>query len=260
MSELLSVKDLTYQVDKKLILNGISLTVERGCFVGLIGPNGCGKSTLLKNIYRVYKPTGGSVYLNGSEIRSLSGKEVAKQMAVVSQENGITFDFTVMQMVEMGRYAHRSMLSNHTANDKKICEEALRQVGMWDFRERSFLSLSGGEKQRVLIASAFARKTELIVLDEPTNHLDIGYQFSIMDSMKNQKESTIFASVHDMNIAAQYCDKIIALKKGQVVAVGTPREVLTEDRIEELFRVKTKIEELPDKKFYIRFVGAAEQC
>ncbi len=260
MSELLSVKDLTYQVDKKLILNGISLTVERGCFVGLIGPNGCGKSTLLKNIYRVYKPTGGSVYLNGSEIRSLSGKEVAKQMAVVSQENGITFDFTVMQMVEMGRYAHRSMLSNHTADDKKICEEALRQVGMWDFRERSFLSLSGGEKQRVLIASAFARKTELIVLDEPTNHLDIGYQFSIMDSMKNQKQSTIFASVHDMNIAAQYCDKIIALKKGQVVAVGTPREVLTEERIEELFRVKTKIEELPDKKFYIRFVGAAQQC
>lgn len=260
MSELLSVKDLTYQIDKKLILNGISLTVERGCFVGLIGPNGCGKSTLLKNIYRVYKPTGGSVYLNGNEIRNLSGKEVAKQMAVVSQENGITFDFTVMQMVEMGRYAYRSLLSNHTANDKKVCEEALRQVGMWDFRERSFLSLSGGEKQRVLIASAFARKTELIVLDEPTNHLDIGYQFSIMDSMKNQKQSTIFASVHDMNIAAQYCDKIIALKKGQVVAVGTPREVLTEDRIEELFRVKTKIEELPDKKFYIRFVGAAQNC
>lgn len=257
MEKLLSVKNLSYEIDKKLILDDISLDVKKGDFIGLIGPNGCGKSTLLKNIYRVYKPSNGAVYLDDKEIRSMHSKEVAKKLAVVSQENGVVFDFTVQQMVELGRYAHRSFLSNHTKEDKDLCEQSLRQVGMWEMRERSFLSLSGGEKQRVLIASAFARKTDLIILDEPTNHLDIGYQFSIMDAMKEQNHSTIFASVHDMNIASQYCNKLIAMQKGKIIAVGTPREVLTPERLEQMFRVKSKIENLENGSFYIRFIGAA---
>ncbi|EJW93005.1 iron compound ABC transporter, ATP-binding protein, partial [gut metagenome] len=179
-----------------------------------------------------------------------------KKMAVVTQENDINFDFTVMEMMMIGRYAHRSLLTDKSPKEKEICRKALKMVGMEHMENRSFLTLSGGEKQRVLIASAFSRNTELIVLDEPTNHLDVGYQFQIMDIMKAQKQATVFSSIHDMNIAMQYCDYIIALKKGNVVAVGTPQKVLTVERIRDLFRVKSEIENLGQGDYYIRYLGA----
>lgn len=256
MEFILQTKKLHYSVANKELIRDISLEIPRGSFVGLIGPNGSGKSTLLKTIYRVNKASSGSVYINGKDIERMSNREVARKMAVVTQENDINFDFSVMEMMMIGRYAHRGILANRDADDESICRKALAMVGMQEFEKRSFLTLSGGEKQRVFIASAFSRNTELVVLDEPTNHLDVGYQFQIMDLMKSQKGITVFAAVHDMNIAMQYCDYMIALKGGEVVSVGTPKEVLTEELLSDLFRVKAKICETSDGKGYIRYLGA----
>ncbi|MBR2131425.1 MAG: ABC transporter ATP-binding protein [Oscillospiraceae bacterium] len=253
---ILSVRDIHYEIDTRALLKGISLDIPRGSFVGIIGPNGSGKSTLLKTIYRTMKAKSGSVYLNGTEMARLSSRDIARQMAVVAQENSVSFDFSVMEMMRIGLYAKRTLFDRNSADDTRICEEALQSVGMLSFKNRSFLSLSGGEKQKVLIASAFSRNPELIVLDEPTNHLDIGYQFLILDLMKSRSDVTIFTSIHDMNLAMRYCDHIIAIQDGAVYCTGTPREVLTPEHLGQLFRVRAEIEERPGEVPYIRYLGA----
>lgn len=252
----LSVKHISYEVDQVKLIDDVSLEIPKGSFVGIIGPNGSGKSTLLKTIYRAHKATGGTVYLNGEEMNRLSNREIARRMAVVTQENQVSFDFSVMEVMMIARYSNRSFLAKTTAGDTAICEEALDSVGMLPMKNRSFLSLSGGEKQKVLIASAFARQPELIVLDEPTNHLDVGYQFLIMDIMKKQQTATIFTSIHDMNMALQYCDRLIALKGGKVHCTGTPEEVLTPQLMEELFHVRAQVISEPGQTPYIRYLGS----
>ena len=210
--------------------------------MGLIGPNGCGKSTLLKTIYRVNKASEGTIYIGESEITRMSNRQVAKKMAVVTQENDISFDFSVMEMMMIGQYAHRSTFSNLNREDEVICREALASVGMLEFAERSFLSLSGGEKQRVLIASAFARRASLIILDEPTNHLDIGYQFLILDIM-----------------ALRYCDYVIAMEKGRIAATGKPQDVITEQLMRELFNVNAKLQTDEKGRNYFQYLGGILQ-
>ena len=152
----------------------------------------------------------------------------------------------------IGLYAKRPLLAGDSPEDIAVCEKALASVGMLEFKDRSFLSLSGGEKQKVLIAGAFARNPELIVLDEPTNHLDVGYQFLILDMMKQRKNATIFTSMHDMNMAMQYCDYLIALKDGRVFTSGTPMKVLTRENLRQLFQVDAIID--PASR-YIRYTG-----
>ena len=252
---ILSAEHISYEIDHEQLLHDISLNIPRGSFVGIIGPNGSGKSTLLKTIYRAHKASAGSVYLNGTRMSRMSGKEIARQMAVVAQENQVSFDFSVMEIMMIGLYAQRTFRDRSEASDVRICEEALASVGMLDMKNRSFLSLSGGEKQKVLIASAFSRNPQLIILDEPTNHLDVGYQFLILDIMKRREGVTIFTSIHDMNMAMQYCDRIIALKDGEIYCTGTPREVLTPENLKELFRVRAEILEEPGKVPYIRYLG-----
>ena len=256
MESILTTKDLSYSTGERELIHKISLDIPQGSFVGLIGPNGCGKSTLLKTIYRVNKSSCGAVYISGRDVEQMKNREVARLMAVVTQENDINFDFTVMEMMMIGRYAHRSLLENRDVQDEELCRKALQYVGMEDFEKRSFLTLSGGEKQRVLIASALSRNTRLVVLDEPTNHLDVGYQFQIMDLMKARKDVTVFSSIHDMNIAMQYCDYVIAMQAGRVVSVGTPQEVLTEALLSDLFRVRTEVCRTESGDCYIRYLGA----
>ena len=253
----LSVRNICCEPEKgHRLIDGISLEVPKGSFVGIIGPNGSGKSTLLKTIYRTNKASDGTVYLNGRNMEKMSAREIARYMAVVSQENNVSFDFSVMEVMMIGRYASRTFLDKNQADDTRCCEEALEAVGMLPFKNRSFLSLSGGEKQKVLIASAFSRNPELIVLDEPTNHLDVGYQFLILDIMKRRKDVTIFTSIHDMNMAMQYCDHIIAIRNGKIFATGTPREVLTPENLKALFRVRAELLEVPGQLPYIRYLGA----
>ena len=156
------------------------------------------------------------------------------------QENSVEFDLTVLDMVMMGRFAHKKLLQDSTKQDMALARKYLAEVGMEEYEERSFLSLSGGEKQRVLLARALSQEADLIVLDEPTNHLDIKFQYQIMDLLKSQ-DITVFTSVHDLNIAAIYCDRIIVLKKGKFVTAGTPEEILTPDLIRYLYDMNSII-------------------
>ncbi len=227
------------------ILKGVSIDVPDGQFVGIIGPNGSGKSTLLKCIYRVLEPSGGAVFLDGDPLSSLRPKESAKRMAVVAQHNYYNFDFSVREVVLMGRAPHKKAMERDNADDYRIVAEALDKVEMGAFAERSFSTLSGGEQQRVILARALAQRTPSLILDEPTNHLDIKYQLQLMDIVRSLK-LTVIAAIHDLNIAAMYCDKIYALQNGEIVASGMPQEVLTVPFIRHVYEVEAKLYREPE--------------
>ena len=222
------------------ILRGVDLRAERGELVGVIGPNGSGKSTLLKCIYRVLKPTGGAVWLDGRALSDYSYKESARQVAVVAQHNYYNFDFSVRDVVMMGRSPHKRALDRDNARDHQMVARALETVGMADFAQRSFATLSGGEQQRVILAQALAQDTPCLILDEPTNHLDIKYQLQLMDIVKGL-DRTVIAAIHDLNIAAMYCDRLYAVKEGRVVASGRPEEVLTPALIRAVYEVEAEV-------------------
>ncbi len=225
---------------QKEILKGIDFSLHNKEFVGIIGPNGSGKSTFLKCVYRIQKPTAGSIKFNGRDLDELSYRESALQLAVVAQHNFYSFDFSVLDVVLMGRSPHKKILERDNLEDFRIAREALARVGMEKFEKRSFSTLSGGEQQRVILARALTQQTECLVLDEPTNHLDIKYQLEIMDIVKSLN-ATVVAAVHDLNIAAMYCDRLVAIKDGRVVGVGTPKELLTEEFIYNMYEVRSKI-------------------
>ena len=240
---------------EKEILKSIDFRLDQGEFLGIIGPNGSGKSTFLKCIYRVMKPTSGSIYLNSRPIETYTYRESAKNMAVVAQQNYYNFDFSVLEVVLMGRSPHKRLMESDNAEDYRISEEALRKVGMHEFMHRSFSTLSGGEQQRVILARALAQQTECLILDEPTNHLDIKYQLQIMDIVKSL-DVTVIAAVHDLNIAAMYCDRLLAIKEGVVVGMGTPEELLTENFIFDMYEVKSQIMlDESSKRLFIRYLS-----
>ena len=222
------------------ILKGMDFNVHDKEFVGIIGPNGSGKSTFLKCVYRVQKPTEGKIFLNGKSLDEMSYRESALQLAVVAQHNFYSFDFDVLQVVLIGRSPHKKILDRDNAEDYAIARRALETVGLAGFEKRSFSTLSGGEQQRVILARALTQQTECMVLDEPTNHLDIKYQLQIMDIVKSLG-LTVIAAIHDLNIAAMYCDRLVAIEDGQVVGVGTPQELLTEKFIYDMYGVESQI-------------------
>lgn len=232
--------NITVSLSNINIVNDISLRVKEGQFVGLIGPNGCGKSTLLKSIYKVIKPEQGNVYLNGMDLLNTDPKSVSRMMGVVGQFNEISFDFTVQEMVLMGRTPHKKFLEGDTEEDYEIARRALNQVSMSGYEKRSYTSLSGGEKQRVILARALAQQPMFLVMDEPTNHLDIKYQLQILSVVKKLSVGTL-AALHDLELAADYCDFLYMVKQGSIVAFGTPREVLTKKRISEVYDVRCEV-------------------
>ncbi len=238
---LLKVENLSYQVDQIKILHGLNINVEKGDFVGIIGPNGSGKSTCLKNIYRVLKPTEGAIYINEKALNEQSNKEIAKELAVVSQEFDYGFEFTVRDIVLMGRYPLKEFYESENEHDEAVMDDALKKVGLFELKERSFTTLSGGEKQRVLIARALAQETEFIIMDEPTNHLDVGYQIKVMNLVRSLNK-TVLTAVHDLNIAVAYCNKIIVINHGEIIATGTPNEVISEELIHKIYDVPAHIE------------------
>jgi iron complex transport system ATP-binding protein len=249
----LVVENLSCRIEKTQILRDINLEVASGEFVGLIGPNGSGKSSLLRCIYRVLKPDTGRITLNGQDIWRLSPREMAQQTAVVLQETPTEFDFTVEEMVWMGRNPHQGMFERETEKDRDIFREALYQVGMLEFCERSFVSLSGGEKQRVLVARALAQQAQFLILDEPTNHLDIRYQLELLELVKGLGVTTI-AALHDLNLAASYCDRIYVVDHGTIKAVGTPPDLLQPSLIREVFGVGSTVEiDQSNGKLHISF-------
>jgi iron complex transport system ATP-binding protein len=235
----LSIKKLSWGVQEKRIIEKITLDIKTGDIVGLVGPNGSGKSSLLRLIYRYYRPTQGSVFLDKNNISLTSQKEIAKKMAVVPQERGMFQDVTVYEVVAMGRIPYKGLFDLDTQEDHRIVLDSLKKVGLLNKTSRSFDTLSGGEKQRVLIALALAQETKMLVLDEPTNYLDPLYQLQIMGIIKGLKKTTVIA-MHDLNMAARYCDRIVLLNKGKIIAYGKPLKVLTSKNIKEVYGVKVR--------------------
>lgn len=233
-------EDLKAVLNGNPILKGVSLQAGEKQLIGVIGPNGGGKSTLLKCIYRVLQPTGGAVFLDGKPLSEYSFRESALKIAVVAQHNYYNFDFSVQDVVLMGRSPHKKALERDNAQDFRIVEEALTKVGMLHFAERSFSTLSGGEQQRVILARALAQQTPCLILDEPTNHLDIKYQLQLMDLVRGL-DRTVITAVHDLNIAAMYCDWLYAVKDGRVVGQGTPQTLLTPEFIRQVYEVEAEV-------------------
>ncbi|WP_334074946.1 ABC transporter ATP-binding protein [Paenibacillus sp. A14] len=233
----LTAKEMEIRIGKKEIVKNVSIQVKNGQFVGLIGPNGCGKSTLLKSIYKSLVPQSGSVFLNEMDVLKTSEKKVSQRLGVVGQFNEMHFDLTVQQMVMLGRTPHKRMLETDKQEDYRIVEDALTRTNLLDYRERSYLSLSGGEKQRVILARTIAQQPQFMILDEPTNHLDIRYQLEILTCVK-ELNIGVLAALHDLEMAAHYCDYLYAIKDGEVYAHGIPEEVLTPKVIEALYQIK----------------------
>ena len=222
------------------ILHGLDFTAGDRSLVGVIGPNGSGKSTLLKCIYRVLKPSEGAVFVDGQPLSECRVRDSAKKIAVLAQHNFYNFEFTVQDVVLMGRAPHKRALERDSAADFKIVHEAMERVGVAPLRDRLFSTLSGGEQQRVLLARALAQQTPCLILDEPTNHLDIKYQLELLDLVRSL-DRTVIAAIHDLNIAAMYCDTIFVMQSGCIVAAGAPRDVLTRSLIRSVYEVDADV-------------------
>lgn len=240
----LALKNIDVKLGSQTIVRDVSLEVEQGSFVGLIGPNGSGKSTLLRTIYRVVKPNGGTILFDGQNLQSLKLAESAKKMGVVGQFNSVNFDFSVFEMVMMGRTPHKGLLGADNQDDYAIALSAIQKVGMEKYADRSFSTLSGGEKQRIVLARALAQQPEVLILDEPTNHLDIKYQLELLSIVKALGIG-VLAALHDLSLAAMYCDLLYVLKEGQVVACGQPNQVLTRELVRDVYEIDCDIEENP---------------
>jgi len=241
-SNLLKIEGLTCGYGDNPVLRNVSLEVTKGEFLGVIGPNGSGKTTLIRAITKVVEPWKGRIFLNGREIREISLVELARTVAVVSQDSEGGFWMTVEEFVLLGRVPYRRRFQFlETKHDEDVAERAMALTGTLQFRERPLKELSGGERQLALIARALCQEPELLLLDEPTAHLDIAHQIQVLDLLKrlNKRDRlTVIAVLHDLNLAGEYCDRILLFKDGMVYEAGPPEEVLNPRVIEEVYGVK----------------------
>ncbi len=231
-----------------LVLHNIDLSVKAGEMVGLLGPNGSGKTTLLKLASGVLKPTQGEIRLDGDHLSTLSRRSIARRVAVVPQQFHIPFAFTIGEVVMLGRTPFLRALVEEGEADKRVVNNALELVGISELAERRFDELSGGERQKVILAMALAQQPELLLLDEPTVHLDIAHQMEILELVRGLNTGqglTVIAAMHDLNLASLYFDRLILLKEGRVWADGTPHQVLTEVSISEVFAALVRVEPHP---------------
>ena len=248
------LKKLGVSIDNTEILQSIDLALMNKEFVGLIGPNGSGKSTVLRTIYRALKRTRGDIYLDGIPLDSIAINESAKQLGVMKQTMQLAFDFKVIDLVLLGRTPYKKPMELDNAEDYKIARDALAMVGLSNYEERSYTNLSGGEQQRVMIARVLAGRPKTLLLDELTNHLDIYYQFHLLDIVKSLN-TEVLAVMHDLNMAAQYCDKLYLLLDGRIVAFGRTEAVLTPQFIEQVFKVRALVEKDDAGKVHILYRG-----
>jgi len=237
---LLNVDGVECRYGSVKVLEDVSLSLSEGDFLGVLGPNGSGKTSLLKSISRTLKPHRGTILLNDADIYSLKGIDVAKQLAIVPQESNIGFSFAALDVVLMGRNPHMSRLQMESDKDLAVARRAMTLTNTWQFAERPINELSGGEKQRVIIARALAQEPEILLLDEPLTHLDIVNQLEIMDLVKDlcvKEKLIVLAVFHDLNLAARYCTSAIMIKKGKIFAAGKIGDVLNSENIRDVFNV-----------------------
>jgi len=244
MSPVIEAREIKYRYSTDWVLNDLSLTVEQGEIAGIIGPNGSGKTTILKLMSKVLRPEAGNVWLMSKNIASMKQREIAKLVAVVPQGTSIAFPFTVREIVLMGRSPHLGLLQMERESDMRIADNAMALTDTLDFADRSIDELSGGERQRVIIARALAQEPKVMLLDEPTSYLDINHQVEIFDLIKrlnSERDLTVVIVSHDLNMAAEYCDRLILLKNGRVYKDGSPREVITEADIREVYEANVVV-------------------
>ncbi|MFD8953594.1 ABC transporter ATP-binding protein [Streptomyces xanthophaeus] len=236
----LSLEGITLTAGGRQLVRDVSLTARPGEVIGLVGPNGSGKSSLLRAVYRVLRPAAGTVRVDGADAWAMPVRRLARTLAAVVQEPGADFDLSVREVVAMGRTPHKRLLDGDTAEDAALIADALESVDAAGLAGRSFDQLSGGERQRVLIARALAQQPALLVLDEPTNHLDIRHQLDVLAILR-RLPATVLVALHDLNLAASYCDRLYVLRDGEVTATGTPSEVLTPHLLAEVYGVTAEI-------------------
>jgi len=232
-------KDITVGYGEHTVLKSVSLAIEQGGFIGILGPNGCGKTTFLRSLSKVLKPEDGVVYIDGKSVAAYDAKSFAKTVGCVSQETETGFEFTVKDIVLMGRHPHIGRLTPLKAEDYAIADEAMRFTNVLQFKDRLVTELSGGERQRVLIAKTLAQQPKILLLDEPTNHLDVCHQIEILQLIRSlTPKITVIGVLHDLNLASYFCDRIVLMEKGRILSVGTPAEVLTPEQIYQVFSVR----------------------
>jgi len=239
----LEVENLTKCFGGLVAVNNVSFHVGRGEMVGLIGPNGSGKTTLLRVISGILVPKAGQVFLQGTRLEKISRRNLAQTLSCLSQDLSLDLSFTVREITLMGRSPHLSKIGRETTKDFEIAERAMQLADVSHLADRLITEISSGERQRALIAMCLAQEPKMLLLDEPTSHLDIAHQLSVLDligKLNRQTNMTVIAVFHDLNLAAEYCDKLLVLDRGRVEAFGSPEDVLTADMILKVYGAKVQ--------------------
>jgi len=245
---MLEARSVTVGYNKEPVVREVSLTVARGRFLGVVGPNGSGKSTLVRALSRVLPPFSGDVLLDGNDIYSMSARDLARRVAVVTQDNVVAFDFSVADVVLMGRAPHLSRFGIERSRDYEVASQSMELTHTTAFADRPITALSGGERQRCMIARALAQQPSVLILDEPTAHLDINHQIEILDLARRltaDRELATLVVIHDLNLASQYCDRLMLLAGGRVIAEGPPEEVVTERCIRAAYGADVQVRRHP---------------
>jgi iron complex transport system ATP-binding protein len=245
---MIEVKSISFRYHKDWVLQDVSFRVERGEFVGVIGPNGSGKTTLLKILYRLLYPQQGEVFYELVSLKKMGRRDIAKKVGVVPQETHLLFPFRVMEVVLMGRSPYLGHLLFEREMDLEIARKAMEWTKILPLSERPVDELSGGERKRVIIARALAQEPEVILLDEPTANLDIHHQIDFLDlilTLNRERGLTIVMASHDMNMASEFCDRLILLKEGRIYRIGTPEEVITRENIERVYGCEVWVDKNP---------------
>uniref|UniRef100_UPI003F4929E3 ABC transporter ATP-binding protein n=1 Tax=Nonomuraea bangladeshensis TaxID=404385 RepID=UPI003F4929E3 len=236
----LLLDDLTVSIDGAAIVKELTLAVGEGEVVGLVGPNGSGKTTALRCVYRALRPAGGAVLIDGKELSRMPLRDSARLIAALTQEGRADLDFTVEEVVALGRAPHLRGNQALSSRERELCRRAMAQMEVLHLAGRGVLSLSGGERQRVLVARALVQEPRVLVLDEPTNHLDLHHQIRLLSMLRGAGLS-VLVTLHDLNLAASACDRLAVLSNGALVAYGPPADVLTEELLREAFGVEANV-------------------
>ncbi len=245
---MIEVRSISFRYHEDWVLKDLSFRIERGEVLGVIGPNGSGKTTLLKLLYRLLSPQKGEILFELLPMKKMDRSDIAKRIAVVAQETHLLFPFSVLETVLMGRAPHLGSLLFEREIDLKIAKRAMEWTETLALSDRPMDELSGGERKRVFIARALAQEPEVILLDEPTANLDIHHQIEFLDlilTLNRERGLTIVMASHEMNIASEFCDRLLFLQGGRIYRMGTPEEVITKENIEEVYGCEVYVDQHP---------------
>lgn len=238
---IMEIKNLSFSFGKKKILENINLNISQNEKVAIVGPNGCGKTTLLRLMSGYLTPTEGEIKLKNKELKKYSPNEKAKEIAILHQNSKTAFDFTVHDIVKMGRYPYISWNGNLQKTDKTIVENEMKKMDVWQFKSDSINEISGGEKARSLIARTFTQSTDIILMDEPVSAMDLKQEIHLMNIIKNDDKKTYVVVLHDLNLASQFFEKIVLMNDKKIVEIGSPENVITNDNIKKVYEVDVEI-------------------